>query len=315
MIERRQSFLVLGGGGFLGTNLCRRLIASGFRVRAFGRRSLFPQELAGVEWREGDFEDRAALEANVKSFDIVFHLINGVAPQPPNMDTEVASTRILLDICRKLGQRIVFVSSAGTIYGRSKQIPTPETAPLEPITAYGISNLAIEKNLALYEHRYGLDFRVLRVTNAFGPFQIAHKRQGLLAVLICQALRNEPIEIWGDGLIVRDFIFVDDVLDALEVVARDQSSARIFNIGSGQGRTIREAIAAVETLVGKKLNIHWKAHRSTDVPISVVSIERAKNILGWVPKTSFKNGLEQTVSWWARLKSSTLAGENRHPGQ
>ncbi len=305
MIRGGPSCLVLGGGGFLGTNLCRRLAASGLRVRAFGRQCLFPQELEGVEWLQGDFSDAAALAAAVETSHLVFHLIHGTKPQSANLDMaadvqyNVVPTLALLDISRKLGvQRIVFVSSGGTVYGNSRQVPTPETAATDPITAYGVSNLAIEKYLALHEHLYGLSFRVLRVSNAFGPFQVPLKNQGIIAALISRALRDEAVEIWGDGSVVRDFVFVDDIMDALEAAAGDQGNARIFNIGSGEGRTIREVIAAIALLLGRKLDIRWKDKRTIDVPVSVLSIERASDVLGWTPRTPFEKGLEKTISWW-----------------
>jgi UDP-glucose 4-epimerase len=267
----------------------------GHRVRAFGRRASFPRELAGVEWVPGDFADEAALAAGLRDVDVVFHLIQET---PADMAQNVVPTLALLRMSAGLGQRIVFVSSGGAIYGRCSQIPTPESAPLEPMSAYGKSNLAIEKCLALHGHLDRLDFRILRVTNAFGPFQLAHKKQGLVAALIGRALCDEEIEIWGDGSIVRDFIFVDDVLDALEAAANDKSDARIFNIGSGRGREVREVISAIEGVLRKKIRIAWQAGRPIDVPVSVVSTDRAKNVLGWWPKTPFEHGLELTTSWW-----------------
>ena len=305
MIPGRPACLVLGGGGFLGTNLCRRLVASGLRVRAFGRRALFPRALDGAEWLPGDFSDAAAVAAAVETTDVVFHLIHGTTPQSANLDMaadlqhNIVPSLTLLDLSRKLGvQRIVFVSSGGTVYGKAKDVPTPETAATDPITAYGISNLALEKYLALHEHLYGLSYRVLRVTNAFGPFQVALKNQGIIAAVISRALRNESVEIWGDGSVVRDFVFVDDIMDALEAAAADQSEARIFNIGSGQGRMLRDVIATIEKLMDRKLEIRWKDKRAVDVPVSVVSIERAKNVLGWTPKTPFEQGVQKTIAWW-----------------
>jgi UDP-glucose 4-epimerase len=144
---------------------------------------------------------------------------------------------------------------------------------------------------------------VLRVSNAFGPFQVPLKNQGIIATLISRALRNEAVEVWGDGSVVRDFVFVDDIMDALEAAAGDQSNARIFNIGSGQGRTLRELIAAIELLLGRKLEIRWKDKRSIDVPISVLSVERARDVLGWTPNTPFEKGLKKTVSWWQSRKT------------
>ncbi|HBK08870.1 MAG TPA: NAD-dependent epimerase [Acetobacteraceae bacterium] len=304
MVAQKPSCVVLGGGGFIGTNLCRRLAASGHRVRAFGRRRLFPDELRDIDWVEGDFTDPAATGAAVDSFDIVFHLVHATMPQAADLDMigdvqkNVVPTLALLDHCRTAGvKRVVFASSGGTIYGKARQIPTPETAPTDPICAYGISKLAIEKYLALFQHLHGLDFRVLRITNPYGPFQVALKNQGVIAALIARALRDEPVEIWGDGSVVRDFVFVEDVVDALVAAATDGSGERVFNIGSGQGRSLRDIIAAIEHQMGKTLNLQWKPGRPLDVPVSVVAINRAAESLGWMPGTSFEAGLERTIAW------------------
>src|SRR5262249_27539785 len=147
---------------FLGINLCRQLATAGYRVRAFGRRCLFPDALRDVDWYQGDFNNGAALASAMQTYEIVFHLVHATTPQSANLDMKgdleqnVVSTLALLDISRKLGiKRIVFVSSGGTIYGSPKHIPTPETAPTEPIAAYGVSKLAIEKYLAIHEILYG----------------------------------------------------------------------------------------------------------------------------------------------------------------
>jgi UDP-glucose 4-epimerase len=311
MVAQKPSCVVLGGGGFIGTNLCRRLAKSGHRVRAFGRRSLFPADLRGVEWCPGELADVASVGAAIASFDVVFHLLHATMPQAANVDmvadlqTNVVPTIALLDDCRRTGvKRVVFASSGGTVYGNAQQIPTPETAPTEPICAYGISKLAIEKYLALFEHLHGLDFRVLRITNPFGPFQVALKNQGVIAALIARALRDETVEIWGDGSVVRDFIFVEDVVDALLAAAADRNSERVYNIGSGQGRSLRDIISAIEHLMGMKLKLQWKPGRPLDVPVSVVATNRAANGLGWVPKTSFETGLKTTIDWAARTPST-----------
>ena len=150
-----SSVIVLGGGGFIGTNLCRRLAASGVRVRAFGRQCHFPDELAGAEWYQGDFADAAALAAAMQGFETVVHLVNNTTPQGANLDMagdvqkNVVPSLALFDLCRDLGiGRLVFVSSGGTVYGVPRHIPTPETASTDPITAYAISKLAVEKYLA-----------------------------------------------------------------------------------------------------------------------------------------------------------------------
>jgi UDP-glucose 4-epimerase len=305
MVDSGASCIVLGGGGFVGTNLCRRLVATGARVRAFGHRPVVVDGLAGVDWHDGEFEDVAALTAAIGSCDVVFHLIHPNTPYSANLDMvgdirrSVIPTLALLDICRKINVgRVVFISSGGTLYGAAKQLPTAETAPTDPITAYGITKLAIEKYLGLYERLYGLSFRVLRVANPFGPFQLPGKGQGLVAMLLSRAMQREPVEIWGDGSVVRDYVFIDDVVDALQAAAFDRSDQRIFNIGSGRGRSIRDIIAAIEAHLGEQLAIDWKPGRAIDVPVSILSIERARDVLGWTPRTSFEDGLGRTVRWW-----------------
>jgi UDP-glucose 4-epimerase len=317
-VSRSPSGVVLGGGGFIGTNLCRRLLADGYRARAFGRRRLFPTALHGVEWFEGDFSDTAALAAAIESSDVVFHLISAT-PQSANLDMagdiqqNVIPSLALINLSLKLGvRRIVFVSSGGTVYGKPRDFPTPETAATDPIVAYGISKLAIEKYLALHAHLYGLEYRVLRLANPFGPFQIPVKGQGIIAELISRTLRDESVELWGDGSVVRDFIFIDDVIDALIAAAIDVGSERLFNIGSGEGRSLREVMAAVERLLDRKVRVRRAPGRPIDVPVSVMAIDRAREHLGWRPKVAFETGLQATIDWWRALLSA--GGREAVPG-
>jgi UDP-glucose 4-epimerase len=296
---------VLGGGGFLGTNLCRRLARAGHRVRAFGRRCLFPEALDQIEWYQGDFCDPAALAAAIETYEVVFHLVHSTTPYSANLDMaadlqqNVIPSLALLSISRALDvRRVIFVSTGGTVYGSPELIPTPETAPTNPITAYGISKLAIEKYLALHERVYDLQYRILRVANAFGPFQVPAKNQGVISMLISRGLYGESIDIWGDGSAVRDYIFVNDVIDAMEAAMLDQSDARIFNIGSGAGKSLLEIIDSIERLMNTKLRITWKGVRSVDVPKFILAVDRAKEILRWTPRTAFERGLEKTVDWW-----------------
>lgn len=297
--------LVLGGG-FLGSNLARRLAKDGtYDVRVFGRRPLFHELLDGIDWYEGELSDQTLLKKALQSCDLVFHLIHGGTPQASNANLSddigqylVPSVR-LFELCRESNvRRVVFVSSGGSVYGPAAQTPTPETAPTQPITVYGISKLAAEKYLALCHHLSGLEYRILRVTNPFGPFQLPLKNQGIVGAVVSRALRNEPIQIWGDGTAVRDFIFVDDVIEALVKVADDPGPVRLFNIGSGQGRTVHDVIRATETLLGRLVRVEWKPGRPSDLPVSVIDASLAKKQLGWEPKTSFEDGLRTTIAWW-----------------
>jgi len=302
------SCLVLGGGGFIGTNLCRALVGLGARVQSFGRRQSYPEALEGVAWAQGDFTDGAALARVVEGQEIVFHLVGGTVPENSNKDPvadlmscAVASLH-LLDICRASGVRkIVFVSSGGTVYGIPSDIPIRETAQTNPISAYGISRLAVEKYLNLYNHLYGLGYIVLRVANAYGPFQSPTRRQGVVPALLRRILDGQEPEIWGAGEVVRDFVYVADVVQALIAAVGYEGPHHVFNVGSGVGRSILQIIDDIRATFdrGPVESVH-KPARATDVPENVLDITLIREQVGWRPRTDWVDGLRATAAWLIR---------------
>lgn len=295
---------VLGAGGFIGTNLCRALLGQADTIRAFGRRHSFHGVLRDLNWMTGDFTDPSCLAEAVAGCEVVFHLVSTTTPASANVDkvadlnANVVSTLHLLDACRTAGvRRVVFVSSGGTIYGITNSVPTPETAPANPITAYGISKLTIEKYLGLYEHLYGLEYRVLRVANPFGPYQTASKNQGAIAAFLRCALAGKAIEMWGDGSVTRDYIYIDDVVEALMLVAIHVGPNRIFNIGSAVGRSLNDIVAAINGLLGADIPVVRGPARSVDIPVSILDTGLAADELGWRARTPFEEGLRTTVAW------------------
>ncbi|ASG24703.1 NAD-dependent epimerase/dehydratase family protein [Nitrospirillum viridazoti] len=297
--------LVLGAGGFIGTNLCRRLQANGAVVQAFGRSQPLPGALGGGDWMTGDFTDHAAVARAVEGNEVIFHLISGSLPESSNKDPiadlsgSVVQTLHLLDIARASGVRkVVFASSGGTVYGIPQQVPIPESAPTNPIAAYGIGKLAIEKYLGLYRHLYGLDYAVLRVANPFGPYQTGRRKQGVIAALARRALDGLPLEIWGTGEVVRDFIYVDDVVSALVASATHDGSHKVFNVGQGEGRSINQIIADLRAILSDRtLDVIYKPGRATDVPVNVLDIGLIYREMGWRPLTSWSDGLRATIEW------------------
>jgi UDP-glucose 4-epimerase len=280
-------------------------------VRAFGRHLSFPDSLRGCDWITGDFTDPTSVANAIAGCEIIFHLVTASTPASANLDkvvdltANVASTLHLLDACRETSvKRVVFVSSGGTIYGIPDQVPTPETSPTNPITAYGISKLAIEKYLGLYEYLYGLEYRVVRVANPFGPYQTAIKNQGVIAAFLRQALTHEPIEMWGDGSITRDYVFIDDVVESLKLAATHGGAGRIFNIGSGEGRTLNEIVASINRLLGKEIQVNRRSGRTVDVPVSILDTSFAARELNWYPRTPFEEGLASTISWMKSIEAS-----------
>lgn len=299
-----RNCLVLGGGGFIGAHLSLLLAGRVKRLRLFGHQSTPPKPLAGLDWFSGDIADRRSLAAALDGVDTVFHLVNATTPATANRDkigdvrANVISTLGLLEACREQRvERIVFASSGGTVYGPSAVIPTCEDAACWPITAYGVSKLAIERYLHLYEYLHQLPYRVLRISNPFGPHQRVSGQQGVIAAFVERILAGRPIELWGDGSVSRDFLYVTDVADAFARAAVHEGPERIFNIGSGVSRSLNEVIAALKEVVGAPVAVSRHAARMVDVPVSALDIGRAERALGWRPRTEFLDGLNRTVSW------------------
>ena len=203
--------------------------------------------------------------------------------------------------------RVVFLSSGGTIYGIPTVIPTPENAPTDPITAYGVAKLAIEKYLEIFRRRHGVDYRILRVANVYGPYQTAEKGQGVVAAFLTRALADEPLEIWGDGQVVRDYVFVADVAEAIWATMHHKSLSRVFNIGGGAGASVLQIAAAIEELVGHPLQRRFHPARLVDVPVSVLDHSLTTNELGWMPAVDLEQGLAQTLEWMRQFRSGQAA--------
>lgn len=296
---------MVGASGFIGGALCANLVAAGASVLGVGRRERPADFPAAAQWRSGDLASLPDLREALAGAEMVFHLVSGALPVDSNRDPAqdvldaLVPTLRLLDVAKDYGVRkVVFTSSGGTVYGVPTTIPIVESARTQPISAYGVGKLAIEKYLHLYKHLYGLDFLALRVANPYGPRQDFTKAQGLVASVMHRTLTGAPIEVWGDGEVVRDFIHVDDVAAALCAAATYQGSETVMNIGSGRGFSVLEVIADVADAAGvERPVITWRPGRPADVPINVLDIELAGRELGWRPEIDWRPGLIQTADW------------------
>ena len=302
--------LVLGGGGFIGSHLVAALLAQGAQVRVLERpyreRTAALPEHPALQWQEGDFGNTQDIHRALEDVDTVFHLVSTTQPQSSNDDPAfdvssnlLATLNLLEQLRARRNTTLVFVSSGGTVYGRPQHTPIAETHPTEPTCSYGIVKLAIEKYLALYRLLHGLDYRVLRLANPYGPGQEANRAQGVVGTFLSRVVQDQPIEVWGDGSVVRDYLYISDTISALLQVAVYKGEERIFNIGSGGGHSIREIISAIEEVTGKTAQVRYTAARKFDVPVSVLDIKRAQNELGWQPGVHLNEGLRLT---YARIK-------------
>lgn len=301
-----MKILVLGGAGFVGRHLCAALVAAGHQVCGFDKNPAAGNwpAIYGVNWLAGDFCHKSAIEAALEGVEVVFHLISTSIPKTSNEDpagdllANVGSTLGLLDAIVTLQNRpkLIFISSGGTVYGVPRTIPIPEHHPTEPLCAYGIGKLAIEKYLALYHRLHGLDYRVLRLANPYGEHQLVHAAQGVIPVFLHKALHNEPLEIWGDGSVVRDYLYIGDATRAMIAAMSYDGSERIFNVGSGVGHSLNDLIDLISELVGRDLPCRYLPARACDVPINILDISRAKTELGWHQTTPLRIGMSTVLN-------------------
>jgi UDP-glucose 4-epimerase len=309
----KKRFLILGGAGFIGSHLCDALLSAGHSVRLFDRLGIPPYrvftENEPIEWIQGDFTSEAEIQNAVEGCQVVFHLVSTTLPKSSNDDpvydveSNVVGTLKLLNAARHAKvEKVVFVSSGGTVYGVPQIVPITETHPTDPVSSYGIGKLAIEKYLHLYEVLHGMNYCVLRLANPFGERQRANAAQGAVAVFMDRAIHNQPIEIWGDGSVVRDYIYIADVVDALMKAALYSGIERLFNIGSGQGKSLNDILAAIEVLLDRPVTRNYLAGRAFDVPANVLDIARAQKHLAWSPQVSFETGLTGTFRWLSNFQ-------------
>jgi len=197
-------------------------------------------------------------------------------------------------------KRFLFPSSGGTVYGTD---PAPGTALREdmataPRNAYGASKLAIEHYLRLLNGLGRIATVSLRISNAYGEGQRAHRGQGFVAAAIRNALAGAPLEIWGDGSVERDFVHVSDVARAFVMAAHRDDPPPIVNIGSGVAVSLSEIVRRLEDALGQPVPVVHRAGRVVDVKRNVLDISRARATLGWTPEIRLEEGLARTVRWW-----------------
>lgn len=294
--------LVTGAGGFIGRATVATLKRSGAIVTGFGRQHSADPD---IQWVNGNFDDPLALAQACERQDVVIHLLNSSTPatatQQPAGDvtSNVVPTIHLLEACVAAGvKRFLFASSGGTVYGPVTHIPVSENEMTAPISGYGISKLAIEKYSAMFENIHGLEYRILRIANPYGPGQSPFRGQGVVAAMLYAALYGQPIQIWGDGSVVRDYVYIDDVANAIQVLILHQGIDRIFNIGSGVGRSINQVFKDLHQVIeGYPIIADRKPGRSVDVPANVLDITRIQGATGWSPAVEWIEGLRLTADW------------------
>ena len=315
--------LVTGGLGFLGLNLTSALLAAGARVRILNR-SLHPLALSWlgtiadghqVDLCQGDIADGDGMREWLAGVDVVLNLagesgaVKSLQEARSDMQVNVAGHLTLLDAVRAAGTlpRIVFVSSR-LVYGVTGSTPAAEDSPPRPTSLYGLHKLTVEHYHRIYREQYGIPSTILRLTNPYGPFQLPQRRHyGVVNRFIMTAIQGGTITLFGGGAQLRDYIYADDVADALlRACIGERAVGETLNVGSGVsvgvGEVARRIVAAAGA--GRIEAAPWpEGEQKVETGDFLCDVSRIQAILGWRARTDLDDGLRRTVQSYRSLLS------------
>lgn len=309
MHKQQNKLLILGGTGFIGIHLTLRLLKEENNfITVLGHKvNEYPEILKKnkrIQIIMGDFCEIKCFDKLVADHKFVFHLVSTTVPASSNKSISdelvqnIQSTTLLLEACvRQQVQRVCFVSSGGAIYGISG-CRSKEEDPQQPITAYGIQKLTIEKLLYLYYYQYGMDYRIVRIANPYGPYQRVDGLQGIVSTFIYRALQGENLVVYGDGVAVRDYIYIEDAVTALVNVMNDNTCYKLYNIGSGKGITINQLILLIQKILDLSVFVRYEPVRKVDVPLNILNVNRYEKEFGKIATTDFITGIKKTAEFY-----------------
>lgn len=305
-----MKIVILGGAGFIGTNLTLALSRDmGNVITLVDERieyftTVSKLSLENVKLMSASLDEDMDFEKVLKNQDVVYHLVSSNIPTTSNqhitqdIQTNVVFSSMLFEACVKYGvKRVVFVSSGGTVYGKEANCPLSENTPTNPITSYGVQKVTIEKLLYLYNYMYGLDYRIIRLANPYGPYQRPNGVLGAVTTFTYKAINSEEITVYGDGSVVRDFIYIDDAVRAIINIVDGKVEHHIFNLGCGYGTSIKKLLDTIAEALGIQLNIRYLPGRSVDVPVNYLDISRYEKYFGALNPICLYDGIVKTAEF------------------
>lgn len=301
-----KSITVLGGLGFIGSHVCRALVKEGHSVRAFSRENSSTELVGDIQEKlvivKGDVTCPQDVLKAIDGSDVVIHLIHTTVPGSsmvsPTFDisSNVAATAEWASRLDKANiRRIIYVSSGGTIYGLPQTGKITETHPVNPISSYGITKLANEKYISMYASMFGIESFILRPSNVYGDGQRLGKGQGVVGVLTSRALNGEPLEVWGSGQSLRDYLYIDDLVSAILKMITYNGTHKLLNVSSGKGHSVLDIIALLQEILGTVPEVRHISARGFDVPVNVLDATLLETETGWHARTSLAEGLRLVV--------------------
>lgn len=302
-MEQRKKYLILGGNGFIGRNLCYYIEKQGHDVTSFD--CVLPKTPnAGINYVQGDFFDDTFLKNIIWDKDIIVHAISTINPGNSNelymngYERDFVQTIKMCSWIKETDKKIVFLSSGGTVYGNYEKQPLYENILPQPINHYGNVKLSIENALRIFHIQNKLNITIARISNPYGPGQDFTKGVGFVDAALKLSMEGKEVEIWGDGENVRDYIYIEDVCRFLYELSEYQGEELIFNVSSGVGVSQNQVIDVIRNL-GINVKVEYKKSRSVDVRKIILDNTKISKISNIKP-ISFQQGLKKYYEYLMR---------------
>ena len=301
-MSESKRVVVIGANGFIGSHLVDALARAGHRVTAFDRFSSgVPSFHANARVLKGDFLNNDDLRQAVEGQQLLFHFLSTSTPataeRDPSFDvrTNVTQSIELMKLAaREEIEHVYFASTGGAIYGDSGQTMYSELDATFPISPYAIGKLSIENYLRYFHARFGLQSTTFRISNPFGTRQHIDRKQGLIPIVLRQLALGEPVTQLGDGSMIRDYIYVEDLVKMIETVVREGSHSSLYNLGSGEGRSVASVLNTIREVTGTSFEVLEAPKPPTFVDRITLDISRFTQDYGAPVLTDFAKGIEMT---------------------
>jgi UDP-glucose 4-epimerase len=304
-----MNILVTGGAGFIGSNVVDALVREGHEVAVLDNLSTGKEENINpeVKFYDIDLLDMESLELAFREFkpDVVNHhaaqidVRKSVEDPAFDAETNIIGSINLFELSINYGvRRIIFSSTGGALYGEPSKLPASEEMPIEPLSPYGVAKYCAENYLNYFKRIFGIERVILRYANVYGPRQDSLGEAGVVAIFTGEILKGEKPVIFGDGIQTRDYVFVEDVVQA-NILALSGKEG-IYNIGTGKETSVNELIEIFSNVLGKEIKPEYVPPRKGEVYRISLEGEKAKRELGFVPKYSLEEGIKKTIEWYKR---------------
>ena len=299
----REGILLIGGSGFLGLALAGALTRAGREVHALSRNTQ-PGKAGGIIFHRGSQDDADIVLPLLETCGTVVHLASTTTPgssaRRPVLDAEenlLPAARLIEIMSDRPPERLLFMSSGGAVYGNPEQLPVVESVTPQALSYYAAGKIALESLFNSFSIVNDVSLAVVRPSNIYGPGQPLRGGFGLIRTLLDKAKRNAPLEMWGDGNAIRDYLYIDDTAEACMSLVETRQATGVFNLGSGLGASIADLIDLVGEVSGRELEVIKRPARSTDVRAIILDNSRIQRATTWRPRVDLQEGVKRTWKW------------------